>query len=77
MLEKLTDEVREKTTVQAQAFSAATLARFDKEVANTPAEQKQSAVMACLSIVQQEQGHVSPEAEKGIANHWACPHGGA
>ncbi len=63
----------QKTTVQAQAFSAATLARFDKEVAKYPAEQKQSAVMACLSIVQQEQGHVSSEAEKGIANHLGMP----
>ena len=47
-------------------FSDATLARFDKEVAKYPADQKQSAVMACLSIVQQEQGYVSPEAEDGI-----------
>jgi NADH-quinone oxidoreductase subunit E len=48
-------------------FSEATLQRFAREVAKYPAEQKQSAVMACLSIVQQEQGHVSPEAETGIA----------
>jgi NADH-quinone oxidoreductase subunit E len=48
-------------------FSDATIARFDKEVAKYPADQKQSAVMACLSIVQHEQGHVSPEAEDGIA----------
>ena len=38
-------------TVQAQAFSDATLARFAREVAKYPADQKQSAVMACLSIV--------------------------
>jgi NADH-quinone oxidoreductase subunit E len=49
------------------SFSDATLARFAKEVAKYPADQKQSAVMACLSIVQHEQGHVSPEAEDGIA----------
>lgn len=48
-------------------FSEATLARFAREVAKYPAEQKQSAVMACLAIVQQEQGHVSAESEKGIA----------
>jgi NADH-quinone oxidoreductase subunit E len=48
-------------------FSEATLARFAKEVAKYPADQKQSAVMACLAIVQHEQGHVSPEAEEGIA----------
>jgi NADH-quinone oxidoreductase subunit E len=48
-------------------LSAATRARFDREVAKYPAEQKQSAVMACLSIVQDEQGHVSREAEDVIA----------
>jgi NADH-quinone oxidoreductase subunit E len=48
-------------------FSEATLARFAKEVAKYPADQKQSAVMACLAIVQHEQGHVSNEAEEGIA----------
>jgi NADH-quinone oxidoreductase subunit E len=50
-------------------LSASTLARFDREVAKYPAEQKQSAVMACLSIVQQEQGWVSPEAEQAVAQH--------
>ncbi len=48
-------------------FKISTLARFAKEVAKYPVDQKVSAVMACLSIVQQEQGHVSPEAEDGIA----------
>ena len=38
-------------------------ARFAKEVAKYPADQKQSAVMACLAIVQQELGHVSAESE--------------
>jgi len=54
-------------------FSDATLARFDKEVAKYPADQKQSAVMACLAIVQQEQGHVSPAAEDGIAAYLGMP----
>jgi len=48
-------------------FSAATIARFDRECAKYPAEQRQSAVMACLSIIQQEQGWVSPEAEAALA----------
>jgi NADH-quinone oxidoreductase subunit E len=47
-------------------FSDSTLARFAKEVAKYPQDQAQSAVMACLSIVQQEQGWVSAEAEAGI-----------
>jgi NADH-quinone oxidoreductase subunit E len=44
-----------------------TIARFAKEVAKYPADQKVSAVMACLSIVQQEQGYVSTAAEDAIA----------
>jgi len=50
-------------------FDEKTLARFDREVAKYPADQKQSAVMACLAIVQQEQGHVSGEAEVAIAHY--------
>jgi NADH-quinone oxidoreductase subunit E len=50
-----------------------TLARFDREVAKYPADQKQSAVMAILSIVQQEQGWVSPESEQGIADYLGMP----
>jgi NADH-quinone oxidoreductase subunit E len=42
-------------------------ARFAKEVAKYPAEQKQSAVMACLAIVQQELGHVSTDSEAEVA----------
>ncbi|MEX8521082.1 MAG: NADH-quinone oxidoreductase subunit NuoE [Leptothrix sp. (in: b-proteobacteria)] len=54
-------------------FSEATLARFAREVAKYPSDQKQSAVMACLSIAQQEQGWVSPEAEQGIAEYLGMP----
>ena len=54
-------------------FSAATLARFAREVAKYPDEQKQSAVMACLAIVQQEQGHVSAESEKAVAAYLGMP----
>jgi NADH-quinone oxidoreductase subunit E len=45
----------------------ATRIRFAREVAKYPAEQKQSAVMACLAIVQQEQGFVSAESERDVA----------
>jgi NADH-quinone oxidoreductase subunit E len=55
------------------SFTAVTLARFAKEVAKYPADQKQSAVMACLAIVQHEQGHVSREAEEGIAAYLGMP----
>ena len=54
-------------------LSDATRARFDREVAKYPAEQRQSAVMACLSIVQQEQGHVSRESEDAIAEYLGMP----
>jgi NADH-quinone oxidoreductase subunit E len=54
-------------------LSDATKARFAKEVAKYPAEQAQSAVMACLSIVQQEQGWVSTEAEAAIALYLGMP----
>jgi NADH-quinone oxidoreductase subunit E len=50
-------------------ISDATKARFAKEVAKYPADQKQSAVMACLSIVQQELGYVSAESEKVVAEY--------
>jgi NADH-quinone oxidoreductase subunit E len=50
-------------------ISDATKARFDREVAKYPADQKQSAVMACLSIVQQELGFVSADSERVIAQH--------
>ncbi|WP_088286751.1 NADH-quinone oxidoreductase subunit NuoE [Ideonella sp. A 288] len=50
-------------------LSEETKARFAREVAKYPADQAQSAVMACLSIVQQEQGHVSAESEEAIASY--------
>jgi NADH-quinone oxidoreductase subunit E len=44
-------------------------ARFAKEVAKYPQDQKQSAVMACLAIVQQEAGFVSTESEELVASY--------
>ena len=41
--------------------------KFAREVAKYPADQKQSAVMACLTIVQEEQGYVSADSEKLVA----------
>ena len=55
------------------SFSAATEARFAKEVAKYPADQKQSAVLACLAIVQHEQGFVSAESEKAVAEYLGMP----
>jgi NADH-quinone oxidoreductase subunit E len=50
-------------------ISDATKARFAKEVAKYPADQKQSAVMACLGIVQHELGYVSAESEQVVADY--------
>jgi NADH-quinone oxidoreductase subunit E len=51
----------------------ATRLRFDKEIAKYPDDQKQSAVMACLAIVQQELGHVSAASEQVIADYLGMP----
>jgi NADH-quinone oxidoreductase subunit E len=54
-------------------ISDSTRVRFDREVAKYPADQKQSAVMACLAIVQQEQGFVSADSEKLVAEYLGMP----
>ena len=48
-------------------ISDAAKALFAKEVAKYPADQAQSAVMACLTIVQKEVGFVSAETEIEVA----------
>jgi NADH-quinone oxidoreductase subunit E len=54
-------------------LSEQTKARFDRELAKYPADQRVSAVMACLSIIQQERGWVSPESEQEIADYIGMP----
>ena len=56
-------------SVVPMLLNEATKTRFAAEVAKYPADQKQSAVMACLAIVQQEQGWVSAEAEEAVATY--------
>ena len=46
---------------------------FRREVAKYPADQKQSAVMACLAIVQKEFGHVSQASENEVAEFLGMP----
>jgi NADH-quinone oxidoreductase subunit E len=46
---------------------------FAREVAKYPPDQKQSAVMACLAIVQKELGHVSQESEIAVARYLDMP----
>ena len=50
-------------------ISDTTKALFDKEVAKYPPEQKQSAVMALLAIVQKEEGWVSRDSENIVAEY--------
>ena len=50
-------------------FTSEVLARFAREVAKYPNDQKQSAVMACLSIVQQVNGFISPGDELFLSGY--------
>jgi NADH-quinone oxidoreductase subunit E len=50
-------------------LSEQTRSRFAREVAKYPDDQRQSAVMACLAIVQQERGWVSPQSELAVAEY--------
>ena len=54
-------------------ISESTRQRFAKEVAKYPPDQKQSAVMACLAIIQHEQGYVSAESERLVAEYLGMP----
>lgn len=54
-------------------LSQQTLTRFNREVAKYPAAQKQSAVMACLTILQEELGFVSADSEKLVAEFLEMP----
>ena len=47
--------------------------RFDREVAKYPPEQKQSAVMACLGVIQLERGYISQESENEVAAYLGMP----
>jgi len=54
-------------------ISESTKQRFAREVAKYPPDQKQSAVMACLAIIQHEQGYVSAESERLVAEYLGMP----
>jgi NADH-quinone oxidoreductase subunit E len=54
-------------------ISNAIRTRFDHETAKYPPEQRQSAVMACLAVVQQELGFVDAEQERLIAEYLGMP----
>ena len=54
-------------------FSAEIQQKFDREVAKYPADQKQSAVMACLALAQEEKGWLAPESIEAVANYLGMP----
>lgn len=54
-------------------LSEHTKTRFDRELAKYPADQRQSAVMACLTILQHERGWISPESEQEVADYIGMP----
>jgi NADH-quinone oxidoreductase subunit E len=63
----------EPTREPAPALSAATRALFDREIAKYPADQKQSAVMACLRILQAERGFINLATEEQVAQYLGMP----
>jgi NADH-quinone oxidoreductase subunit E len=56
-------------TAPSAPLRPAILERFAREVAKYPEAGKQSAVMACLAIVQQDEGYVSMQREREIAEY--------
>jgi len=54
-------------------FTAETLQKFDREVAKYPADQKQSAVMGCLALAQEEKGWLPAEAIEAVAKYLEMP----
>jgi NADH-quinone oxidoreductase subunit E len=54
-------------------LNAESIARIDKAVAKYPADQKQSAVMAALTIAQDEKGWLSTETMDFVASYLGMP----
>ena len=46
---------------------------FEREIAKYPPEQKASAVIACLAVLQAEHGFISPESEELVAEALHMP----
>jgi len=55
------------------ALSAESAKRFEREIAKYPPDGKASAVIACLAILQQEHGWVSPQSEALVADVLGMP----
>jgi NADH-quinone oxidoreductase subunit E len=60
-------------SVQINGLSPQALAKIDKAVAKYPKEEKQSAVMAALTIAQDEKGWLSTETMDFVAQYLEMP----
>jgi NADH-quinone oxidoreductase subunit E len=65
----ISDSAQGRTVALTEPF----FPRFEREVAKYPVDKRQSAVMACLAIVQEELGFVSTESELIIADYLDMP----
>ena len=54
-------------------LSAESLKKIDLAIAKYPPDQKQSAVMAALTVAQDEKGHLSTEVMNFVASHLGMP----
>jgi NADH-quinone oxidoreductase subunit E len=57
----------------AAALSPESLAQIDRAIAKYPADQKRSAVMAALTIAQDEKGWLAPETMDFVAHYLGMP----
>ena len=64
---------REEAPATAAGLSPEARRRFDREIAKYPPEGKASAVIACLSILQQQHGWVSEQSERLVADALDMP----
>ena len=55
------------------SLSSESLKKIDREVAKYPADRKESAVMAALTIAQDEKGWLSPETMDFVAHYLGMP----
>jgi NADH-quinone oxidoreductase subunit E len=63
----------ERNALNMALLSADSLELIDREVAKYPADQKQSAVMSALAIVQDENGWLSADAIDAVAHYLGMP----
>lgn len=54
-------------------LTADSLAKIDRAIAKYPPDQKKSAVMAALTIAQDEKGHLSPQVMDFVAGYLGMP----